>query len=188
MHDIHFKNVEQHFLWPTNILARSKITPPWYMTKSLAGIVDLCWTKPSHRDGARSRFDVADCLILMHYCSIGLQSSLLVRDWNSVSRLFFLCWLVVGEGAPQVKLSTLQVRSTTFWGPKCISSANHKKNFQVFVSFHWFPLVSQFPETENPETGTPGRLLLNMKFVCNKYYYYTSIVRVNTSMVSIGFC
>ena len=87
MHDIHFKNVVQHFLWPTNILARSKITPPWYMTKSLAGIVDLCWTKSSH--GARSRFDVADCLILMHYCSIGLQSSLLVRDWNSVSRLFF---------------------------------------------------------------------------------------------------
>ena len=44
-----------------------------------------------------------------------------------------------------------------------------QKNFQVFVSFHWFPLVSQFPETENPETGKPGRLLLNMKFVCNKY-------------------
>ncbi|KAI9512747.1 hypothetical protein F5148DRAFT_1145922 [Russula earlei] len=26
-----------------------------------------------------------------------------------------------------------------------------------FPGFHWFPLVSQFLETENPETGKPGR-------------------------------
>ena len=118
MHDIHFKRVVQHFLWPTNILARSKITPPWYMTKSLAGIVDLCWTKPSHRDGARSRFDVADCLILMHYCSIGLQSSLHVRDWNSVSRLLFFVLTYGRRGCASIQVIDITSEINYFLRPK----------------------------------------------------------------------